>query len=44
MEEKIGGLVDSMAAGSMVAASLPERPRRMARSVACPLPVRASEP
>jgi hypothetical protein len=41
---RMAATVDSMAAGSMVAGSFPARPRRTARSVAWPLPVRASEP
>jgi hypothetical protein len=41
---RIAATVDSMAAGSMAAGSFPARPRRTARSVAWPMPVRASEP
>ena len=41
---RMAATVEAINAGSMLAGSCPESPSRTARSVACPKPVRASDP
>ena len=42
--ERMAAILVSTVAGSTVSGASPRRPRRMARSVPWPMPVRASEP